>query len=149
MILHANCVHCRRNSNWEDKPSASSHREQEESHAALQPQEITLLLMTQVSWESSCKLSARAAGLCNTLPCRHTQQHISFVCPYCTSELRDVFCPPKTGKHSYSISPSFCFPSAYTLVHPRQMKRHKSVKLPLDDKLLHRAFPQQHVQRSA
>lgn len=35
------------------RPDASSHREQEESHAALQLQEITSVLMTQVSGESS------------------------------------------------------------------------------------------------
>lgn len=35
------------------KPDASSHTEQEESHAALQLQEITSVLMTQVSGECS------------------------------------------------------------------------------------------------
>lgn len=62
------------------KPDASSHTEQEESHAALQLQEITSVLMTQVSGE--CLASAvdlkhtvhsvsAAAGLCK--PCNMLQ----------------------------------------------------------------------------
>ena len=59
-----------------DKPG-SSHTEQEESHAALQLQEITSVLMTQVSGERSAtsadlkhtvhSLTAHAVGLCEAV----------------------------------------------------------------------------------
>lgn len=47
------CAQYRRNRDWRGQTDAASHTEQEESHAALQLQEITSVLMTQVSGECS------------------------------------------------------------------------------------------------
>lgn len=115
---------------WEDKPSASSHREQEKSHAALRLQEITLLLMTQGLMGTLCTLSARAVGLCNMLQTKRSHT----VCP-------TVHQNYTIKKDNYSISPMSVPSFSFTRLHTNQMKRRKPVKLSLDDKPLQRDLP--------
>lgn len=65
------------------KPVASSHTEQEESHAALKIQEITSVLMTQISGESSASSadlkrtvhSVQGCGACCSTRHTHTHSH--------------------------------------------------------------------------
>ena len=152
-----NCVQYIHNWDWEDKPDASSHTEQEESNAALQLQEITLLLMTQVSRESSAEFN-RSEAYCTLYTCMsgravqrvaeltHTHSYICFLCCFLPHN-KNVF---SKSSNTITVSPCFSLPQhQLTNIGADKMKRRKSVKLPLDDKSLQRDFPQQHVQWSA
>lgn len=115
---------------WRDsqfKPDGSSHTEQEESHAALQLQEITSVPMTQVSGECSASsvdlkhtvhsVTAWTAGPCKavqhvaarTHTHSHTQSDISLSAALCnTLRVRIVFVS-ETQKAT-TISPCLSLP---------------------------------------
>lgn len=133
------CMSCKEESGTGG--DASPHTEQEESHAALQLQEITSVLMTQVSGESLAKFY-RSEHNVHSMSRVQGKQHVAARTP-----LNNMDCVNhKIVKNKYSIAMSFSPPAqAYTVAHKLDEKS-KSVKLPLDDMSVQRDFPQQHVQ---